>query len=91
MSKESVWIDSFVETLGCTRCQTRNGARLYRHNKSLVEPNQYTVDKLNTLVPRMDVWCPRCAVTFTTRVMGPVRLQKKLMAAEVANQKIDQF
>lgn len=88
MNSSERWASYFIEALECTRCRTRQNLNLYSYDKKLIQVDQHSIEQLKLMIPRMDVWCPKCAVTFTTRVTGPGRLKHKYEAAQIADIKL---
>jgi len=85
MNSSARWVENFIEALECVRCRTKDDLTLFTFDKKPVIAEHHTLEDLHNMVFRMDVWCPKCAVTFTTRVTGPVRLQQKQDAAQLAD------
>lgn len=78
------WVEHFVEQLECAKCKSKNNLKLYNYDKTVIDPKKYTVDELVKRVPRMDVWCDRCGVSFNMFTTGPGRQKRKHDAAFIA-------
>jgi hypothetical protein len=79
------WANHFIEALECVRCRKKENLKLYDYYKKPVDPEILTVEQLQKLSTRMDVWCDSCTPKINQWVTGFSRVNRRAEAAIMAS------
>lgn len=79
------WVKQFAQRLDCVKCRSKEHLTLYDFYGRKVDLENTPLEKIQGNIERLDFWCKNCKPKINTRVTGPVRRNRKIEAAALAD------
>lgn len=79
------WANTWLKIMGCVGCGKTNATRLVSSRNKVLNPSDFSVNKLEEMAPYMDAWCDTCEPRTTFRGRTKGRMNRKLEASTLAS------
>jgi hypothetical protein len=85
MNATTRWVKEWASRLECVKCRSKDDLILYDFYGKKVDLSHTGLEHLQSNVERVDFWCKHCKPKVNTRVTGPVRYNRKIETAALAD------